>query len=42
MTVQPPDDTDEEALKDSSDLMPPAFWAFHVLYHQAYFEYAFV
>ncbi|GAA4050790.1 sigma-70 family RNA polymerase sigma factor [Streptomyces shaanxiensis] len=42
MTGQPPDDTGEQALQDSSDLMPPAFWAFHELYHQAYFEYAFV
>jgi RNA polymerase sigma-70 factor (ECF subfamily) len=42
MTGQPPDDTAERALQDSSDLMPPAFWAFHELYHQAYFEYAFV
>ncbi|MFF5538537.1 hypothetical protein ACFY71_39830 [Streptomyces cinerochromogenes] len=23
-------------------MMPPAFWAFHELYHQAYFEYAYV
>jgi RNA polymerase sigma-70 factor (ECF subfamily) len=42
MTGQPPDDAGERALQDSSDLMPPAFWAFHELYHQAYFEYAFV
>ncbi|MET9762272.1 sigma-70 family RNA polymerase sigma factor [Streptomyces sp. NPDC006372] len=41
MTGQSPDDR-EQALQDSSDLMPPAFWAFHELYHQAYFEYAFV
>ncbi|CAL9278886.1 hypothetical protein SUDANB51_08097 [Streptomyces sp. enrichment culture] len=42
MTGQPPDDTGERALQDSSDVMPQAFWAFHELYHQAYFEYAFV
>ncbi|WP_420076948.1 sigma-70 family RNA polymerase sigma factor [Streptomyces sp. JL3001] len=42
MNGQPPDDTGEQALQDSSDLMPPAFWAFHELYHQAYFEYAYV
>ena len=42
MTGQPPDDLGEQALQDSSDVMPPAFWAFHELYHQAYFEYAFV
>ncbi|MHC5903419.1 RNA polymerase sigma factor [Streptomyces sp. S6] len=32
----------EQALQDSSDVMPPAFWAFHELYHQAYFEYAHI
>ncbi|MEV0523497.1 sigma-70 family RNA polymerase sigma factor [Streptomyces sp. NPDC050439] len=40
MTGQPPDDRGERALREPSDVMPPAFWAFHELYHQAYFEYA--
>ncbi|MFC8520129.1 sigma factor-like helix-turn-helix DNA-binding protein [Streptomyces sp. NPDC057257] len=42
MSAQPPDDRDERALRDPSEVMPPAFWAFHELYHQAYFEYAHV
>ncbi|MEU5951238.1 sigma-70 family RNA polymerase sigma factor [Streptomyces sp. NPDC047525] len=40
MTGQPPDDRGESALREPSEVMPPAFWAFHTLYHQAYFEYA--
>ncbi|MGW4623658.1 RNA polymerase sigma factor [Streptomyces sp. NPDC004592] len=42
MTGQPPDEHGERALREPSDVMPPAFWAFHDLYHQAYFEYAYV
>ncbi|WP_330460422.1 sigma-70 family RNA polymerase sigma factor [Streptomyces sp. NBC_00820] len=42
MTGQPPDENGEGALRESSDVMPSAFWSFHELYHQAYFEYAFV
>lgn len=42
MTGQPPDEHGERALREPSDVMPPAFWAFHELYHEAYFEYAFV
>ncbi|GAA3093822.1 RNA polymerase sigma factor [Streptomyces rectiviolaceus] len=42
MTGQPPDDRGERALREPSEVMPPAFWAFHQLYHQAYFEYAHV
>ncbi|MDH6436060.1 hypothetical protein M2158_004600 [Streptomyces sp. SAI-144] len=41
-SAEPPEDLGEQALQNSSDVMPPAFWAFHELYHQAYFEYAFV
>ncbi|MFI2207636.1 sigma-70 family RNA polymerase sigma factor [Streptomyces sp. NPDC020192] len=42
MTGQPPDDGVDRALYEPSDLAPPAFWAFHELYHQAYVEYAYV
>ncbi|ANS70772.1 ECF subfamily RNA polymerase sigma factor [Streptomyces lincolnensis] len=42
MTGQTPDDAGEQVVQESADMMPPAFWAFHELYHQAYFEYAFV
>ncbi|MEU0032346.1 sigma factor-like helix-turn-helix DNA-binding protein [Streptomyces sp. NPDC006335] len=42
MTGQPPEDLGEQALRDSSDVMSPAFWSFHEMYHLAYFEYAFV
>ncbi|MER5464593.1 sigma factor-like helix-turn-helix DNA-binding protein [Streptomyces sp. NPDC002668] len=30
------------ATRDPGDAMPPAYWAFHALYHQPYFEYAHV
>jgi RNA polymerase sigma-70 factor (ECF subfamily) len=42
MTGQGPGDRAERALQEPSDVMPPAFWAFHELYHHAYFEYTCV
>ncbi|WP_055714801.1 RNA polymerase sigma factor [Streptomyces torulosus] len=42
MTGHPPQDSTGRTTREPSDSMPPAFWAFHDLYHQPYFEYAHV
>ncbi|MEU2434514.1 sigma-70 family RNA polymerase sigma factor [Streptomyces sp. NPDC007861] len=36
-----PDPT-RHGTRDPGDVMPPAFWAFHALYHRPYLEYAHV
>lgn len=41
MIGQPPDGEDR-VVCEHSEVMPLAFWAFHELYHPAYFEYAYV
>ncbi|MGW2814080.1 RNA polymerase sigma factor [Streptomyces sp. NPDC001415] len=37
--TEPPQDPAEFATREPSVAMPPAFWAFHALYHEPYLEY---
>lgn len=42
MTGLPPQDSADHATREPSDSMPPAYWAFHDLYYDPYFEYTHV
>ncbi|MEU8727643.1 hypothetical protein [Streptomyces antimycoticus] len=42
MTGLPPQDPAGHATREPSDSWPPAYWAFHDMYHRPYLEYAHV